>query len=151
MSPTTLSKGFEWFRYEIGPMDVASITTRPADAVHPFYNPCYLPNRLSNQTIIPVTTGNTFYAASVTITPQPLIKNGTLHIATNLPLQRANLQFTNAIGQNVSQHFKIIDTEVSNHNSTIYFEITTPISGVYWCKIMIDGQCVGNVKCVTLK
>jgi hypothetical protein len=147
-----LFQGFEWFRYEIGPLEFASIATRPNDAIHPFYNTCHLPNRLSYTMPVSFTNGNTHNAeVQLSIAPQPLQKFGNVYVSNVAASQNISLQFIDQLGQDITHYFMIVDKADTDSDAIVYFEMITQLSGMVLCKVYVDGKCVGNIKCVTIK
>jgi hypothetical protein len=149
---TAIIKGFEWFRYEIGPLEFASIATRPNDAIHPFYNTCHLPNRLCYTMPVSFTNGNTYTAVvKLSIAPQPLQKFGNVYVSNVAASQNISLQFIDQLGQDITHYFMIVDKADTDSDAIVYFEMITQLSGMVLFKVYVDGKCVGNIKCVTIK
>jgi hypothetical protein len=77
---TAITKGFEWFRYQIGPLDYSTLGARANDKIKIYHWTCGSTLRLSQPATHVATLTNTNANAMVelSVTPQPLQSNGQL-------------------------------------------------------------------------
>jgi hypothetical protein len=72
--------GFEWFRYQIGPLEIAQLPSRLAYARKAQYNCIANPMRISTSYTLGSNSTNLNSDLKLEITPQPLVNKGTLQI-----------------------------------------------------------------------
>ena len=81
MTQVTISKGFEWFRYQLGPLDYANLPARLNDGIKSYYWTCGSTLRMAavNQPI-QITSQNATGNVLLTLTPQPITQTATISL-----------------------------------------------------------------------
>ena len=68
-----LRQGFEWFRFEIGVLDFANLSSRPNDSKHHFYIECSSPFKQSLQIELSNKTAKQANQIKIKVSPQPTV------------------------------------------------------------------------------
>ena len=154
MTQVTISKGFEWFRYQLGPLDYANLPARFNDGIKSYYWTCGSTLRMAavNQPI-QITSQNATGNVLLTLTPQPITQTATISLNNfncDNP-QAVTLQCYDATGR-AMDILAVTKADSTEYGTLLYLEKTNlTYDGLLLVKVMYQGYTLGTIKALTLK
>jgi hypothetical protein len=110
--------GFEWFRYQIGPLEIAQLPSRLAYARKAQYNCIANPMRISTSYTLGSNSTNLNSDLKLEITPQPLVNKGTLQINQLFENPALlTLQCYDAMGSSITNVLQVASVSVSDNQN----------------------------------
>ena len=139
-------QGFEWFRYEIGPLEYASISTRLTDRVHWYHNKCAVALPYPPAARLSTTKDNN--AMTVSIYPNPSSGDATLLVDNVVKdLSRLEIIFYDITGREVNVLMPESYSETSE-GIAVNLKRTANYKGLLLGRITYNGNVTGQVKIV---
>jgi hypothetical protein len=148
---TNIFGGFEWFRYQIGPLEFAQLSARINDKIKSTYNPCVSVLRtINNATHIAVTS-------KVTYQERAIINVVVTGSSITLTVKNHDFQNTDAIsvacydalGRGISNTLTVQEVIVGNTTSINLQR--NGLSGLLFFKVYEDSVCIGATKVLIFK
>lgn len=157
MTQATHIPGFEWFRYEIGPLEFSTLSTRVIDKIKSYHWTCGNTTRMAYSN-----TSNTISRTpiqysevmSLSIAPQPLLSLGTLSLSNFYAENPAAiiLQCYDAMGNLLPDLMQISGYETTTLGVQLYLsKKETNYTGLLLIKVKYNDSSIGNVKVLTIK
>jgi len=150
---TTIMQGFEWFKYQIGPLDFDSLPARHNDKTKSMYWACASTQRLHSQTPVPVALNfQTTHNVLLRITPKPVTDIATLYIdnfTCDNP-QAVTLQCYDAIGKPLNNVLVINHADATEFGIQLQLVKKIDYSGLLFIKVNYNQTCLGTLKTISI-
>ena len=152
---TKIIKGFEWFRYQIGPLDYSTLGARANDKIKIYHWTCGSTLRLSQPATHVTTLTNTHANAMVelSVTPQPLQSNGQL-ILKNFncdDIDNITFNFYNSNGQQLDNAIVVKQIVQSEFAIVAAIENKANYEGLVLIQATYQNQVIASAKSLIIK
>jgi hypothetical protein len=152
---TNIFGGFEWFRYQIGPLDYDSLAIRANDKIKAWHWVCGSTERInSNQLLNPLSLNSNVTSVVLSLNPQPIVTNSTLYIknfSCDNPYD-ITLQCYDAMGKLITDGLQIVNVETTEFGIQLQLnKMDATSTGLLLIKVNYNNTCVGTVKALTVK